>query len=210
MIKAVIFDFGGVIVRTEDTAGRRRWEERLGLEPKALDALVFDCDAAVAATLGQAPESEVWAHVARTLRLDDEQLQACQADFWGGDRLDTDLLALIRSLRPRYKTGILSNAWSRAREAFTQRFGLDQAVDDILISAEEGISKPDPRIYQLAADRLGVRAEEAVFVDDFAHNVEAARAVGMQGVHYRAGMDVRAALEALGVEIAPDDGRSSA
>lgn len=200
MIRAVIFDFGGVIVRTADAAGRRRWEEQLELPPKALEALVFDSEPAKRATLGQATESEVWAHVARTLNLDDAQLQACQRDFWGGDRLDTELVDLIQSLRPRYRTGILSNAWPRARTAFTERFGLDAAVDDILISAEVGLAKPDPRIYQLAAERLGVRPEEAVFVDDYAPNVEAAQAAGMRAIHFRAGLDVRAALRAAGVE----------
>jgi epoxide hydrolase-like predicted phosphatase len=202
MLKAVIFDFGGVLVRTENGAGRRRWEERLGLEPRALEALVFDSEPAVRATRGELPESEVWAHVAHTLGLEADQLQQLQHDFWGGDRLDADLVALIRSLRSRYKTGILSNAWSGARAAFTERFRLDQVVDDILISAEAGLAKPDARIYQLAARRLGVQPEEAVFVDDFAQNVEGAAAAGMRAIHYTAGMDVRAALRAAGVEVA--------
>jgi len=201
MIRAVIFDFGGVLMRTEDHSGRRLWEARLGLAPQALDALVFDCEPAVRATRGEALEREVWAHVAQTLNLDEAQLLACQRDFWGGDRLDTELVALIKSLRPRYKTAILSNAWSNAREAFTQRFGLDEVVDDILISAEVGLAKPDPRIYRLAAGRLGVAPAEAVLVDDFAANVEGARAVGMQAIHFRPDLNVRAALREAGVEV---------
>jgi glucose-1-phosphatase len=201
-IKAVIFDFGGVIVRTEDQAGRRKWEAQLGLGQGELSRLVFDSPAAIAATLGQAQEAAVWAHLAEALRLDEAQLDACRRDFWSGDRLDTDLVELLKSLRPRYKTAILSNAWSGAREMFTRQFGLDQAVDAIIISAEEGVAKPLPLAYELAAERLGVRPAEAVFVDDFAHNVEAARAVGMHGIHYTPGLDVRAALREAGVEVA--------
>src|SRR5260221_9617492 len=112
MIKAIVFDFGGVLVRTADPAGRRQWEARLGLGPGALDQLVFNSDVALRATLGEATEGAVWEHVATTLKLAADQLAAFQTDFWAGDRLDSDLVALLASLRPRYQTAILSNYWS--------------------------------------------------------------------------------------------------
>jgi putative hydrolase of the HAD superfamily len=201
MIKAILFDFGGVLVRTEDQGGRRVWEQRLGLGERALSKLVFDGEAARQATLGRGTSAEVWAHVGQTLGLDAAQLAACQADFWRGDALDTQLVDLLRRLRPRYKTAILSNAWSDAREAFTRQFGLGAVVDDIIISAEEGVAKPDARIYQIAAVRLGVQPAECVFVDDFAENVAGARAAGMRAIHYTAGMDMAAALRAEGVAV---------
>lgn len=200
-IKALIFDFGGVLVRTEDWSARRRWEARLGIGPDELYRLVFNSEAARRASLGQVPAEAVWQHVAESLKLEAAQLEACRRDFWAGDRLDEVLVALIRRLRPRYKTAILSNAWSDARENFTRMFGLDQVMDDIIVSAEEGLAKPDPQLYRRAAERLGVRPEEAVFVDDFRENVEAARAVGMQAIHYVPGLDLRAALQRAGVAV---------
>ncbi len=199
MIKALIFDFGGVLVRTQDWSGRRKWETQLGLAERALDQAVFNSDVARRASRGELPASEVWVDVARALRLDDAQLDECRRDFWAGDQLDTELIALIQSLRPRYKTAILSNAWNDARDNFTRLFGLDQAFDLLIISAEEGLTKPDPRIYRLAAERLGVPPSEAVLVDDFIENVEGARAVGMQAIHYQPGTDVGAELAKLGV-----------
>jgi epoxide hydrolase-like predicted phosphatase len=199
MIKALIFDFGGVLVRTEDWSTRRKWEIQLGLAERALDQAVFNSEVARAASRGEAPASAIWVDVARALQLDETQLEACRRDFWAGDKLDVDLVALIQSLRPRYQTAILSNAWSDAREMFTQLFDLDQAFDLLIISAEEGITKPDPRIYRIAAERLGVQPHEAVFVDDFIENVEGARAVGMPAIHYQPGLDVGAELAKLGV-----------
>jgi putative hydrolase of the HAD superfamily len=200
-IKAVLFDFGGVLVRTEDAAGRRSLEARLGLAEREVDRLVFDCEAAIQATLGEVPAEAVWEHVGKNLRLDVDQLVDFQRDFWSGDRLDLELVSLLKSLRPRYKTAILSNAWSDARENFTQLFHLDEAVDLIIISSEERLAKPDARLYRLAAERLGVKAEEAVLVDDFIANIEGARAAGMEAIHYRPGLDVRAELEKLGVSV---------
>jgi epoxide hydrolase-like predicted phosphatase len=199
LIKGILFDFGGVLVRTEDHAGRRRWEQQCGLAAGELDKLVFDSPAAVRATVGAAPEAEVWAHLAATLGLDEAQLDACRRDFWAGDRLDPDLVALMRDLRRRYRVGVLSNAWSGAREQFTRVHALDQAADVIIISSEEGLAKPDARLFRLAAERLGVRPEETVLVDDFIANVEGARAAGMKAILFKAGMDVRAALKALSV-----------
>jgi epoxide hydrolase-like predicted phosphatase len=205
MIKALLFDFGGVLVRTEDWSSRRQWETRLGLAERALDAAVFNSEIARRASRGEASVAEVWADVARALKLDTEQLDACRRDFWSGDKLDLSLIALIQSLRPRYQIAILSNAWNDARENFTRLFNLDQVFDQMIISAEEGLTKPDPRVYRLAAERLGVQPSEVVFVDDFIENVDGARAVGMPAIHYQPGLDVRAALAEFGVS-APADG----
>ena len=155
-IKAVVTDFGGVLVRTEDPRGRQKWEEILGLRPGDLAHEVFESGAAVRATTGEVPESAVWQSVGSAYKLDESQLRQLQVDFWSGDQLDSLLVDFLHSLRPRYKTAILSNAWSGARRAFTQSYHLDEAVDQIIISAEEKLAKPDQRFYQLAADRLGV------------------------------------------------------
>jgi len=205
MIKAIVFDFGGVLVRTEDQTGRRQWETRLGLAERDLGRLIFDSEVAVRATAGEAQEAAVWEHVAAQLKLAADQLAALQADFWAGDRLDPDLVALLADLRPRYQTAILSNAWSNGRDVIVGRYGLGSAVDTIFISAEERLAKPDPRLYQRVAERLGVQPAEAVLVDDFLANVDGARAAGWQAIHYRSGLDVRAELEKLGVVTRPTD-----
>lgn len=193
-LEAVIFDFGGVLVRTEVQSGRQKWEARLGLPEGRLAQTIYWSEASYRACLGQVPEESVWQHVAATFGLDAEQLGELKRDFWADERLDVELVEFLCQLRPRYKTAILSNAWSGARAAFIQVFGLDRVVDEMIISAEEGVGKPDPRIYHLAAEQLGVQPEEAVFVDDLAENVEGARAVGMKGVQFKSTTQVIAAV----------------
>ena len=90
----------------------------------------------------------------------------------------------------------LSNAWSGTRAAMTTHYGLDRLVDLMIFSDEEGMAKPDARIYHLAAGRLGVQPGEAIFVDDVPRNVEAARAVGMLAVHFRDTAQAIAEIEA--------------
>ncbi len=185
-IRAVIFDVGGVILRTEDQAPRIKWEERLGLERRGLSRAVFDSDASARASIGKATVADVWESVASTLKLSDAELAELQRDFWAGDQVDQELVTFLRSLRPRYKTALLTNAWPDARLTLQKR-NLVDAVDDVIVSSEEGVAKPDPRIYRVAAERLGIRPDEAVFVDDVAENIEGARAVGMHAVQFKLG-----------------------
>jgi putative hydrolase of the HAD superfamily len=184
-IKAVLFDFGGVLVQTINQSGREKWEKQLNLPPHGLSRAVFDSEMAMQGTLGQVKEQEIWKHLGDLYSLSPEQLSQLRLDFWSGDWLDTNLVNFLLSLRSHYKTAILSNAWLGAREMFVNKYHLDQVTDLMVISSEDGLAKPDPRIYQLTLDRLGVRPEEAIFVDDMLENVRAARQVGLIGLHFR-------------------------
>lgn len=199
-IKAVIFDVGGVLLRTEDLSGRRKWADRYGLGPWELADVVFNSPAAGAATVGKATEGEVWEAARTALNLSPDELRQFRRDFWSGDRFDDPLLDWVTSLRGRYRTGILSNAWSNARRFLTRNLKITAAFEELIISAEEGVMKPNADIYDRAVRRLGVGPSESVFVDDVLDNVEAARRFGMSAVHFRVGLDVPQELEQLGVK----------
>jgi epoxide hydrolase-like predicted phosphatase len=184
-IRAVLFDFGGVLVQTINQSGREKWEKRLGLPSHGLARAVFDSQIAMQATLGQVNEEEIWKSLGSLYKLSAENLSQMRSDFWSGDWLDTNLINFLLSLRPHYKTAILSNAWLGAREMFVNKYHLDQIMDLIVISSEVSLAKPDPRIYQLTVDRLGARPEEIIFVDDVLENVRASRQVGLIGLQYR-------------------------
>jgi putative hydrolase of the HAD superfamily len=201
MIKALISDFGGVLVRTRSGDSRRALEQRLGLPPNTIEARVFSSDLSLKAMCGGASEDELWRTLERELDLPRFGLtrQEFQDEFFVEDYLDEDLVALIRSVRPSLKTGLISNAWDGLREVLRTRVPIADAFDEIVISAEEKIAKPDPRIYHLALERLGVKADEAIFLDDFSENIDAAKALGLIGIHFRssaqAQRDIRALLD---------------
>jgi 2-haloacid dehalogenase len=85
--------------------------------------------------------------------------------------------------------------WARRQYPFFARFR------DIVVSGEEKVIKPDPRIFQILLRRGGFAPEAAVFVDDNAVNVEASRALGMAGVHHRDPVATAAALRAMGFPV---------
>ncbi len=183
-IKAVLWDLGGVLLRTEDASGRRRWEARLGLSPGELDRLVFECRASRAATLGRGRVEDIWSEVLTTVGLPESEREALSRDFFAGDRLDGRLLDFIRLLRASHKTGLITNAWPNVRPWIDGEWGLGELFDLVLISAEVGMAKPDAPIYRLALDRLGIAPQEAVFIDDAPENVEGAIAVGLHGLRF--------------------------
>jgi len=198
-IQAVIFDWGGVLMRTVDPAPRLAWDARLGLDPGGIHRLVFESDEWRRAQLGQIGEDQVWASLGARLALAPAVLAELRCDFWAGDQLDTDLVSFIRRLRPRFKTALLSNFPTSLR-ALLGQYGLTDAFDAIVISGEEGIVKPDARIYQVVAQRLGVSVGDCLLVDDFAENVQGARKAGMQALCFA---PVDTAMQALR-EIAQD------
>jgi epoxide hydrolase-like predicted phosphatase len=184
MIKGVIFDVGGVLLRTHDQRGRRVWDARLGLNPGELAQLVFDSELGRKAQLGQTSLDELWAWLGAHLGLDPDELVTLKCDFWAGDRVDRELCDYVRSLRPRYRTGMLSNNWARDGRAMAQELDIADCFDVFVTSAETGVMKPDPRIYQVALEKLEVLPPEAIFVDDFIENVEGARRLGMRAIHF--------------------------
>ncbi|HEV7126399.1 MAG TPA: hypothetical protein VGN32_03035, partial [Ktedonobacterales bacterium] len=94
-IRAVIFDIGGVLLRTDDTSGREAWEQRLGLATGELERVVFGSAISQRAALGLVSEDAVWAHFSTTFALDVAQREALTRDFWPGEQLDTTLVQYL-------------------------------------------------------------------------------------------------------------------
>ena len=184
-IKAVIFDLGGVLIRTEDHRPRQMLADSLGVTVSDLEKIFFGGESGDAAQRGDIPATEHWENVRVALNLLPEEMDSARDTFFSGDVLDKELLDYIANLRPRYRTVALSNAFSDARYSLLSKWKIGEAFDQIYISAEMGMMKPDPRIFETVLSQLSLAPAAAVFVDDFAHNVQGAQAVGMQAIWFR-------------------------
>lgn len=188
-IKAVYFDLGGVIVRTEDKGPRTRLGAEFGKSYRDMELIVFENDSSIRATVGEISEDDHWQTAIAALGLPQSEIPRVREAFFAGDQIDRQLLDFLRGLRPRCKTGLISNAWSGLRPwIVSQRF--DDAFDHMTISAEIGIGKPAEGIYRHALKKLGVRAEESIFVDDVPKNIEACKAIGMHGILFHSASQV--------------------
>jgi len=183
-LKALIFDFGGVLVRTGDRSLRAGWEQRLKLAGGQAEYIVFGGETGWDVQLGTIGDAEHWRRLQARWGLDDEALARFREDFFAGDELDRDLVAYLGRLRARYHVGLLSNAGDNARQFFAEKHAILDCFDSVTISAEEGVMKPEARIFRIALARAGVEPAEALLVDDALANVEGARQIGMQALHF--------------------------
>ena len=183
-IRAVFFDFGGVIMRTEYQAPRQRLAERFGMDYDDIDKVVFGSESARRASVGEINEDVHWAQVLKRLKHPAFEAKSFQDEFFGGDVIDRGLVEFIRSLRGKVHTGLISNAWSGLR-GFIAKEKIIDIFDTVIISAEVGAIKPSARIYEIALEQAKVGASEAVFVDDVAVNIEACEKVGMKGILFK-------------------------
>jgi epoxide hydrolase-like predicted phosphatase len=195
-VRAVFFDLGGVVLRTEYQAPREYLAERLNTTYDDLNRIVFESDSSRKASIGKMTTEAHWEAVTRRLGRPVSEAKIIREEFFAGDVMDREMLDFIHSLRPRYKTGVISNAWPDLREYLVEK-KVDDAFDTLVISAEVGVMKPESRIYEIALDHLQVKATEAVFMDDTPANVEAARELGMYGILFKEPMRALRDLKAI-------------
>lgn len=106
---------------------------------------------------------------------------------------------IAKELKPRYKIGFISNA---SDDWMDDLFTTEQQAlfDDVILSFQHGIAKPDPAIFMLSAKHLGVAPEECIFIDDVARYIEGAKSVGMTAIQYKSFEQIVNALKEVGIK----------
>lgn len=167
-----------------DVRPRLELAAQLNVPLSRLDDLVFSSKTAQKASRGEIPAASHWEAVGNALGISTEDMPVFLDKYWSADDVNWKLLDYIKNLHPRYKVGLLSNAWDDLRQTMHQRWNIEGLFDELIISAEVKLVKPDPRIFQLALQRLQVEPVEAVFVDDVVDNVEVAHREGLFAIQF--------------------------
>ncbi len=174
MIKAIIFDFYGVV------CGKGIWETfRLagGDLDKHTDVLeeLVDKEAVNAITA-----DEFHGGFAERAGMSLEQWHKFSQDH---DDLNADTLELIKSLKGKYKIALVSNSRKGVVEA---KLGESiKLFDNVVVSGNLGFAKPDPKIFKYVAEQLGVDPEQCVFTDDHQQYLDGAERAGMRAIHFK-------------------------
>jgi putative hydrolase of the HAD superfamily len=202
VIRAVFFDFGGVVACL-DRKEMRQIEEQFGVPLGGLWRAMYETPEWQALRVGHGSE-ESWSEAIRR-ELDAaagrrvgeviaEELWRC----WAG--LDSDVIAVLDGLRARYRVGMISNA-KLTLEDELRRHGIYDRFDVIVNSARVGFAKPDRRIFHYAAESVGLQPSDCVHVDDLPLNVAGARDAGFHAIHYQSDASVLdRELRDLGIE----------
>lgn len=183
--KAVIFDMGGVLLRTKDQKSRETLAERFGTTREDLERFIFQSPSSVKAEIGEISDTEHWREVISRYGHEHLAVKDVYAEFFAGDELNHELLNYARKLKPEYKVGLLSNAWTNTRENLNEIYDFIGIFDVSIFSAEVKIRKPDSAIYQLMLNRLDINASQAIFIDDMKENVDGAQSLGLEAIHFK-------------------------
>jgi putative hydrolase of the HAD superfamily len=196
----LILDYGNVLTRAQDQTWMDGAARRLGADLVAFRAAYWQHRHAYDADL---PAAEYWRRVLAASRLGAGALDAVDLAWliesdvasWSVYHDEVWILA-AEFRRTGGRTAFLSNIGPEVMARVREHWPLDARFDAVVISCEVGLSKPDPRIYQLCLDRLGLAAPETLFVDDRADNIEGAARGGLQTLQFE-GPDALERLRAL-------------
>jgi putative hydrolase of the HAD superfamily len=207
-IGAVIFDYGEVLCHRPPDEAFRRLAKIFGADAGSFQAL-WDKNRG-AFDRGDITAEEYWTALARDAgaaigREQLEQVYKLDVEMFGTANLE--MVRWLRALRRGgIKTGLLSNIHPAMIAYLRENFDWLELFDFKTFSAEVRLIKPDPAIYEHTLRGLGVRAEEALFVDDREINVKAARELGIHAVRFRSVGELRRELEEIGFLILPGGG----
>lgn len=182
MIKAIIFDFGRVISAAKPLELFHGYEDELGLGRDMINHVMFESDQWQQALVGRMTMSQFWQAIGPSLKLfSAAAVTLFQNRYYADEKINTEILQLLKRLHSSYRLAILSNHPPGLR-AWLQNWDIDGLFQVVFCSGDEGIAKPDPQAYWITLERLGVEAAEAVFIDDTPGHVETALALGLHGL----------------------------
>lgn len=193
MIKAIIFDLGGVTLNNGVYEAYKKFRNERFKE-------IFEEKYLIPIEKGEINETSLWQRLTYDLGEKLSMTLLKRHIFNNFYPIDNNIF-LIKRLRKKYKVGLVTNNLVEWFQRLDSQFELEEKFDTIIVSAEVRTRKPEAKIYHLAAKKLGVNEEECVFVDDKEENVLGAREVGMKGILYHQGDDLAKKLIRLGVEI---------
>ena len=201
-MKGLLVDFGGVLT-TNVFESFRAFGEAEGLDPQTVKR-AFREDREALGLLRELERGDIAVEEFEPRfgeRIGVSDTDGLVGRLFGGVGPDERMVEAVRRARAaRVRTGLISNSWG-AGLSYDEGL-LEELFDGIVISGEVGMHKPEPEIFLLGAERIGVPASECVFVDDLRENCAGAEAVGMTAVLHRGADSTLPRLEELlGLEV---------
>lgn len=202
-MRGLLVDFGGVLT-TNVFASFRAFCEDEGLDPDSMKGLFRENPRALGLVRslerGEISEEDFSERFGELLELEPGRRAGMVDRMFGHIRPDDEMLEALRRARSQgVRTGLISNSMGAGRY---DRSTFPELFDGVVISGDEGLHKPQPEIYELGCERVGLAPAECVFVDDLRENCDGAEAVGMTAVLHRGAKRTLPRLEELlGVDL---------
>jgi epoxide hydrolase-like predicted phosphatase len=200
MIKAIIFDLGGVLVPERIRTIKKSIAEELGTNN--LDSLLNKDDLKGKTTRGEISLLDLYTDITKNLdtQISPENLLNKHLTIYKREatKLDQDVMSIIESLKGKYSVACLTNTEIEIAQ-FNKKRGLFNHFNKSYISTEMGAMKPQPKIYLRALEDLACLPEEAIFIDNKLEYVDGAKDVGINGILFQSAEKLREELKSYNV-----------
>jgi epoxide hydrolase-like predicted phosphatase len=197
MIKAIIFDYGGVFsIKSSLKDFGAEYAQKLGKDPEAFKKLMIDNW--LKARVSDIDSAVFWEQLAAFLGVDKAVFRKDMIDYFG---FRPEILDLARFLKTDYKLGLLSNHIEDWLEELIENHKLKDIFDVIVTSYGSRVAKPDISIFKEAVAKLGMQPEECVYIDDLEKNIPPAQEIGMSAILFKDVVQLRKELECLGIHM---------
>jgi epoxide hydrolase-like predicted phosphatase len=193
MVKAIVFDYFGVIV--EDSVVSK-WIKKNFSDPESRIKAVVE--SSIKWDLGETGYSEFNKILSRYTGIPANQIFST---FFENIKMHQGTIELIKLLKNNYKIILLSNAPKENLQKMLKNQNIENLFNEIVISAEHKIMKPDPKIYELMLSIGGINASEAIFIDDRQVNVDAAANLGIKSFLFTDATTLKNDLTSMGIKL---------
>lgn len=190
MIKAIIFDLGGVVIENGVYVAYQKWPEfEQTFKEKYL----------ISAERGKISTRKLW----KNLSLDLPQLKMKEIENYIFKNFVPipEVFKIAKRLKENYKIALLTNNLAEWFSLLDKKYKLSKIFKNLIVSAKVGIRKPEREIYLLTASRLKVNPQECLFIDDLPENIEGARKAKMRTILFRGPTRLKEELKKLGIKL---------
>jgi HAD superfamily hydrolase (TIGR01509 family) len=195
-IKAIAFDLGNVVLTSDYPYNTpqelKAFCDQFGVTMDNMEtafSVSFD-----PFSKGQTTEDQFWADYLYTARATNPDIAAAKVFYRNVQKENDQMLSLAQKLAPNYRLAILSTIPKEWLAFKNRKFGLDKLFNPIISSGHAGIAKPNPAIYRLLLDEIGLPGQNVLFIDDKRTTFPPAEAVGINTILFRGQRDLEANL----------------
>ncbi|MDK2980704.1 MAG: glucose-phosphatase [Chloroflexota bacterium] len=196
MIKVLVWDLAGVLLHGVDGNFESMLAKRLAVSEEAA-FMTSRSEVNDRWDLGEMDNETYFRWLLKTLDQPLDKLPILRSFIRDDFYIHPQMLAAIRAYHQHYTTVLLTNFPPHVHEFMHSVWNVDGTFDHIIASCDVKLLKPDPAMYRYALEKAGCQAEEAVFIDDRAINVEGARSVGMHAIQFLDPQQIVRDLDAL-------------
>jgi len=195
-IKAVIWDFAGVVLQPVKGTFNSLLAERLGAPLKDIERLISSKENDLW-DMDEIDDDAFYTFLLKELDMPMEKISVLRKFVLEDFYIDQEILTYIKKIRKSFTTALLTNFPAHVHDFMKTDWIVDGAFDHMIASCDVKLLKPDPAIYTLTLARIGCLAEESVFIDDREINVKAAEKLGITGIVYQSRLQTINDLEAI-------------